>query len=158
MKVCLVVPHYNHAQAFAQFLPKLASLNLPCLIVDDGSDQENKDLLQKAIEETDIQSHVFFHHYNRGKGAAVLTALTHARALGYSHILQIDADGQHDINDVEKFIDMAKEHPESIISGHPQFDESAPKARLYGRKVTDFWVAIETLSFEIKDSLCGFRL
>jgi len=81
-----------------------------------------------------------------------------ARTLGFTHVLQIDADGQHDISDIKQFIELSEQNPESLISGHPQFDETAPKARLYGRKVTDFWVAFETLSFSIKDSLCGFRM
>jgi glycosyltransferase involved in cell wall biosynthesis len=158
MKLCIVVPHFNHEVAFEAFLPTLFSLNLTCIIVDDGSERESLTHLKTLLESTKTKSYLFEHGYNRGKGAAVLTASTHARALGFTHIIQIDADGQHDVSDVEKFIALSNEHPEAIISGHPQFDKTAPKARLYGRKVTDFWVAIETLSFDIKDSLCGFRL
>jgi len=158
MKICLLVPHYNHAQAFIDFLPRLESLNMPCIVVDDGSDENNINQVKKQLEQSKLESYFFEHHYNRGKGAAFFTGASQARAMGFTHILQIDADGQHDIEDVEKFIQMAKQYPEAIVSGHPQFDETAPKARLYGRKVTDFWVAIETLSFEIKDSLCGFRV
>ena len=158
MNICLVIPHYNHVDAFTQFLPKLESIEIPCIIVDDGSSQENVDAVQALLEASTVETYFYQHGYNRGKGAAVQTAATHARALGFSHIIQIDADGQHDVEDVKKFITLATQYPEAIISGHPQFDETAPKARLYGRKVTDFWVAIETLSFTIKDSLCGFRL
>jgi hypothetical protein len=38
------------------------------------------------------------------------------------------------------------------------FDASVPKERLYGRKVTDVFVALETLSLDVKDSLCGYRV
>ncbi len=162
MKLCIVVPHYNHEAAFKAFLPILSELDLPCIIVDDGSSESSINELTKLFEQLQEQTkvdHYFYQHaQNRGKGAAVITAATHARALGFSHMIQIDADGQHDVNDVEKFMALSQEYPEAIVSGHPQFDETAPKARLYGRKVTDFWVAVETLSFEIKDSLCGFRL
>ncbi|MGH1428521.1 MAG: glycosyltransferase [Arenicella sp.] len=158
MKLCIVVPHFNHEAAFEAFLPTLASLKLPCIIVDDGSDESSLHHVKASLSDVDIESYFFEHGYNRGKGAAVATAATQARALGFTHMIQIDADGQHDVNDVEKFIALSRAYPEAIISGHPQFDETAPKARLYGRKVTDFWVAIETLSFDIKDSLCGFRL
>jgi len=158
MKICLVVPHYNHAEAFLRFLPKLVSIKMPCIVVDDGSTQQNLDKLKTGLEHSDLNSYLFCHDYNRGKGAAVFTAATHARTLGFTHILQIDADGQHDIADVEKFIQLSNQYPQAIISGHPQFDKTAPKARVYGRKVTDFWVALETLSLEIKDSLCGFRV
>src|SRR5690606_7671316 len=98
------------------------------------------------------------HTRNRGKGAAVKTGFCYARILGFSHAIQIDADGQHDSAAVSQFVEVSKSNPDTIICGHPLFDESAPKVRLYGRKVTDFWVALETLSFAVKDSLCGFRV
>jgi len=98
------------------------------------------------------------HVNNRGKGAAVISGCYQASVLGYTHIIQIDADGQHDSKDIDKFISYSQQNPQSIISGKPVFDGSAPKARRYGRKITDFWVALETLSLQIKDSLCGFRL
>ncbi|MGH1540312.1 MAG: glycosyltransferase family 2 protein [Arenicella sp.] len=157
MNLCLVVPHYNHEQAFADFLPTLQTLSLPCIVVDDGSSTQSLELVQQLVADYD-NIHLFEHGYNRGKGAAVITAFYHARTMGYTHVIQIDADGQHDIKDVQRFIDYGTLHPNTIVSGKPTFDDSAPKARLYGRRVTDFWVALETLSLQIKDSLCGFRL
>lgn len=161
MSYCFVVPHFNHIAAFEEFIPKLYGqikhLNLPCIVVDDGSESEIKqDLLRLLKKYPDI--HLVEHDYNRGKGAAMWTGAHAARALGFTHMLQIDADGQHNIDDVPRFISDSQAHPKAIISGAPQFDESAPKARVYGRKVTDFWVALETWSFNIEDSLCGFRI
>ncbi len=157
MSYCLTVPHYNHEQSFAKFLPKLASLNIPCIVIDDGSDENNLSKLEQLLNQYP-EITLLKHSYNRGKGAAIFTAAAHARQLGHTHILQIDADGQHDVNDIEKLIALSKQNPHSIISGAPVFDSSAPPARVYGRKVTSFWVAIETLSLKIKDSLCGFRI
>ena len=157
MSYCLVVPHYNHTSAFEAFLPRLVSLDLPCVIVDDGSNAESKARLNKLLK-PHAQLHLVEHQCNRGKGAAMWTGAHAARALGHTHMLQIDADGQHDTNDVSRFIDESKAHPGAIVSGAPQFDSSAPKARVYGRKVTDFWVALETGTLKIKDSLCGFRV
>ncbi len=158
MTYCLAIPHYNHARLLAKLLPRLVEKSYFCIVVDDGSDKEQLSLLLETIEKYKNNVHLVSHTYNRGKGAAVITASYIARTLGYSHLIQIDADGQHEINDIETFINFSKTSPETIISGKPVFDESVPKIRLYGRKVTDFWVAIETLSFKIKDSLCGFRV
>ncbi len=157
MSVCIVVPHYNHATAFAAFLPKLASLQLPCIVVDDGSSASSKQELHKALQSYP-QIALVEHKSNRGKGAAMWTGAHAARMAGHTHMLQIDADGQHDVADVVRFVQDSEAYPEAIISGAPQFDESAPKARVYGRKVTDFWVALETGTLKIKDSLCGFRI
>lgn len=157
MKYCLIVPHFNHDEAFATFLPALLGLDMPCIIVDDGSAIARAKRVQNLVSSHD-NVHFFQHTYNRGKGAAVMTGCMHARHLGFTHAIQIDADGQHDVADVPAFIARSQEHPTAIVSGHPQFDDSAPKARVYGRKVTDFWVILETLSLTIKDSLCGFRV
>ena len=154
---CLTVPHYNHYDSFVNFLPKLQSLKVPCIVIDDGSDTVQFEQLQKLL--TDFPNIILLTHaYNRGKGAAISTAANYARQIGHTHIIQIDADGQHDVNDVARLIELSKKHPHSIISGMPKFADDAPKARVYGRKVTTFWVALETLSLKIKDSLCGFRV
>ncbi len=157
VKYCLLVPHFNHERQFLTFLPKLIETGLDCLIIDDGSNEESLAQVRQAVQEHS-SVHLFEHSVNRGKGAAVKTGFYHARHLGFSHAIQIDADGQHDIEDISKLIAASKTKPLAMICGKPVFDESAPKARLYGRKVTDFWVALETLSTKIKDGLCGFRI
>ena len=73
-------------------------------------------------------------------------------------MLQVDADGQHCIADVPRFIQQAAARPEALIVGYPQYDESVPSIRLYGRYLTHAWVWINTLSLQIKDSMCGFRI
>ena len=77
---------------------------------------------------------------------------------GFSHALQIDADGQHAAADVPGFLDEARAHPDAVICGQPVFDDSVPKSRLYGRYATHVWVWINTLSLDIRDSMCGFRV
>ncbi|QJR80943.1 glycosyltransferase family 2 protein [Alteromonas pelagimontana] len=157
MKYCLIIPHYKHEVLFEKFLPKLVRLNLPCIVVDDGSGETGFEKIKQML--TSLPDfHLVRHQTNRGKGASVITGCYHASAMGFSHVIQLDADGQHDIEDVEKFIAYSKDHPSSFISGQPYFDETVPTVRKYGRRVSDFWTALETLSFKIKDGLCGFRL
>jgi hypothetical protein len=73
-------------------------------------------------------------------------------------VLQIDADGQHATGDVPAFLARAAAHPHAVIAGQPIYDASVPKGRLYGRYATHIWVWINTLSLEIRDSMCGFRV
>jgi hypothetical protein len=80
------------------------------------------------------------------------------RKAGFTHALQIDADGQHDASDVPKFVAAGRDHPRHVICGIPVYDASVPRARLYGRYLTHVWVWINTLSLRIRDSMCGFRL
>ncbi len=166
MNYCFVIPHFNHHDAFSRFLPSLARLGIACIIVDDGSNTESIEKVEALV--ADIKEgkqknateelYLLKHTSNRGKGAAFFTGAYYARTLGYTHVVQIDADGQHDLNDVTNFIEYSSKHPDTIVSGKPYFEDDAPKVRVYGRRVTDFWVALETLSLQIKDSLCGYRV
>jgi polyprenyl-phospho-N-acetylgalactosaminyl synthase len=157
MTYCLLVPHYNHERQFLAFLPQLVTAGLPIIIVDDGSSSASCAQVQAAVAAYP-NVHFFPLQRNRGKGSAVKAGFSFARSLGFTHAIQIDADGQHNVADIAEFVARSKAHPAAIVCGKPVFDSSAPKARLYGRKVTDFWVAIETLSLSVKDSLCGFRV
>ena len=98
------------------------------------------------------------HPRNQGKGGAVISGLREARRLGFSHALQVDADGQHDLSGVELFLDRASQAPDAVICGYPRYDASVPKGRLYARYLTHVWVWINTLSLAIRDSMCGFRV
>ena len=95
---------------------------------------------------------------NAGKGTAVIRGLTESARAGYTHAVQVDADGQHAIEDIPQLLALAERNPEALISGQPMYDDSIPRSRLYGRWVTHFWVWIETLSLQSKDSMCGFRV
>jgi glycosyltransferase involved in cell wall biosynthesis len=150
---CVIVPFYNHHRFIAATLAKLAPYSMDVLLIDDGSDEP-----YRAEPDCPVRLHVVRLPKNLGKGAAVMAGFQEAFRQGYSHALQIDADGQHDISDVPLFLEESRFLPNAVVSGRPIYDASAPKLRIYGRYATHIWVWIETLSFEIKDSMCGFRL
>lgn len=156
IRTCLVIPAYNHTQALASFLNDLRPYGLPCILIDDASDDSG------AIDRLACRDaswiRLIRHDQNQGKGAAVVTGAREALNSGYTHILQIDADGQHAHQDIPRFLAAAEAQPEAVICGVPIFDESAPVSRRWGRLMTNFWIWINTLSFEIKDGLCGFRV
>ena len=153
----LVVPVFNHGPAFSLMLPALQRHALPIIVVDDGSDAETRHLLASLAarhEELAVVRNVT----NEGKGRAVIRGMRAAAERGCSHVLQIDADGQHDADDIGHFLAEARAHPGAVIAGVPRFDATIPRARLLGRYLTHFWVWVETLSFGISDSMCGFRV
>ncbi|WP_299493302.1 glycosyltransferase family 2 protein [uncultured Shewanella sp.] len=157
MQLAFVIPNYNHITAISETLANLAIFKRDCYLVDDGSNDETRYRLQQLAKQYEWV-HLIHHPYNRGKGAAVITGLRAAYRDGFTHALQIDADGQHDLADIPTFIDTAISAPEAVISGQPQYDDSIPKGRLYGRYLTHFWVWVATLSLDIKDAMCGFRI
>lgn len=157
MNPCILIPCYNHAGPLAAVLARLAEFELPCLLVDDGSEPVAAAALDALAAQHPWVS-LLRHSHNQGKGGAVMTGLRRAHELGFSHALQVDADGQHDLTDLPALLAEARQHPAALVSGRPLYDDSVPKGRLYGRYITHVWVWIETLSFAIKDSMCGFRV
>ncbi|NQD35548.1 glycosyltransferase family 2 protein [Permianibacter sp. IMCC34836] len=151
-----LIPNFNHGGALPATVAGLRRFGLPILIVDDGSDAADQQVLDQLQHQPDI--HIERLPVNRGKGAASMHGFRWLQRNGYSHAFQIDADGQHDQAVVPQFLAACAAAPTALIAGKPVYDASIPKARLYGRKITDFWVAIETLSLAIEDAMCGFRI
>lgn len=156
-KPCAIVPVYNHGSTAEMVVKNLIDKNLPVIMVDDGSRSETAKEL-KRIDDVYDKCHLFTLDVNQGKGGAVMHGLKKAYDMGYSHALQVDADGQHEIDKVELFIGEARKSPESLICGYPVYDDSVPKSRASGRKLTTFFVSVETLSRDIVDAMCGFRV
>jgi glycosyltransferase involved in cell wall biosynthesis len=155
VKPCALVPVYNHGEPVGDVVRALVALDLPCLVVDDGSDEATRRVLADlardgavAVERLDA---------NRGRGAALRHGYRTAWGRGFTHVVQVDADGQHDVADVPRFLEAARRAPDALVLGAPVFDASAPRSRLYGRRLSVFWVRVETLSAAIRDPLCGFR-
>lgn len=154
----VVVPVFDHPQAIAGLVETIRGHGVPCLLVDDGSGPECAALLAGLAQRHPDEVSLLRLASNQGKGAAVMAGLREAGRRGHSHGLQIDADGQHDARDIPTFLAMARETPDAVINGRPVYDQSVPKARLYGRYATHVWVWINTLSLDIRDSMCGFRV
>ncbi|WP_410752824.1 glycosyltransferase family 2 protein [Citrobacter youngae] len=154
---CVLIPCYNHGAMMSGVLDRLQPFNLPCIVVDDGSDKTTQDELARLAAEYSNLTLIRL-PINAGKGAAVISGIQAAADAGFSHAVQVDADGQHAIEDIPRLLALAKEHPAALISGQPIYDDSVPRSRLYGRWVTHIWVWIETLSLQLKDSMCGFRV
>ena len=154
----VVVPVYNHPATIGAVTQQVRAQGLRCILVDDGSSAECAGVLAAlAAAQPDAISLVRLPS-NQGKGAAMVAGFREAGRRGHTHVLQVDADGQHDCNDIPEFLAQARWNPEAVIAGCPIWDDSVPMGRLYGRYLTHVWVWINTLSFDIRDSMCGFRL
>lgn len=156
MNPCLLIPIYDHKEEIRGVLDALAGYGLHCFVIDDGSDSETCCVLD-AAEEEHAWVEVFHRDRNGGRGAALATGYRLALERGFSHTIQLDADGQHDAADVPRFIDMIRKNPDALVLGTPVFDDTVPKGRLYGRQLSRAMVWAATLSFDVSDPLCGFR-
>jgi glycosyltransferase involved in cell wall biosynthesis len=153
----IVIPVYNHGKAAGAVVEKLSQLGLPIIVVDDGSDSETKSYLEQIHSTFPLTVPVVLKK-NSGKGGAVLAGLKKAEELGLSHVLQIDADGQHDTGQARFFLEESAARPEAAVCSYPVYDDSVPSSRKNGRKISNTWAKIVTLSPAIVDSILGFRV
>ncbi|MEQ9151197.1 MAG: glycosyltransferase [Parvibaculum sp.] len=154
---CAIVPTYKHAGALRGVVRRLVEEGLPVVVVDDGNVPEIAGQISEICADFEGVE-LLRRDTNGGKGAAVLDGIAWANARGFTHALQVDADGQHDISRVGDLLKLAEAQPEALITGEPVYDETIPRSRRFARWITHFWVAVNTLTFRYIDSMCGFRV
>ncbi|WP_051261618.1 glycosyltransferase family 2 protein [Desulfovibrio inopinatus] len=147
----VVVPTYNHTGTLPDVVRRIKAQHPHVLVVDDGSD------IPVSANDLSDTIDVIRHPVNQGKGAAMKTAAKRARQRGMTHILTIDADGQHFPEDIPRFISAMEQHPESIIVGSRNFNaKNIPGSSRFGRWFSNLWYRIQTLH-TISDMQSGFR-
>ena len=154
---CILIPVYRHGKACAAVVDEISQYNIPIILVDDGNDDECKKILSQ-IKEKHSGVTLLSLSKNQGKGAAFKSGTIYAKNAGYTHILQLDADGQHDSTKIPFFIEKAKASPTKMICGYPEYDETAPNHRKNAHSFANGWCVIITWSKKVVDALCGFRI
>ena len=149
-RILIVVPFYDNEKTVAGVVAGAMGLGLPVLAVNDGStDGGPRSLAGLAAERLDLDR-------NRGKGRAIRSALGWARDRGYSHVITIDADGQHSPTDIPRFLEAIKDSPEKLIIGRRNFQDNTPGKSRFGRGWSNMWVRIASGGIT-RDSQSGFR-
>lgn len=157
---CLVVPVYEHHLPLEGQMPGLRALGLPILLVDDGSGEACAAALRALAGPDGPAPLVRLRRRarNGGKGAAMKDGLRWAFELGFTHAAQVDADGQHDLAALPLFLEAVRLEPGAAACADPVFGPDAPPARRRWRRLTNFWMAVNTLSLSIADGMCGMRV
>ena len=153
----VLIPSYNTGARVLETVRHALAVWQPVWVVVDGSTDGTAESLQ-ALAEQIAGLKVFILPRNRGKGAAVLHGLQQADAAGYTHVLTMDADGQHPAGMIPEFMAVSQKNPAAVVLGKPVFDASAPALRVGGRKVSNWCANLETLGAGIGDSLFGLRV
>lgn len=151
VKVIIAIPVYNHGKTLKDVVLRALQTGAEVMVVDDGSTDGGLETLA-GLKVTAIR-----HPENRGKGVAILTAAREAERLGKTHIVTIDADGQHDPADFQRFLPLIRENPLALVIGNRIFDKKAsPWLSRFGRSFSNFWFRVQT-SGSLKDTQSGFR-
>ncbi len=180
MNPCVVIPAYNsQGKVYDVVEDVLKHQDFPIWVIDDGSDPKvDGETIRGIVEKHDLKPsqeafsqspsgvttpgsaekrvQVKRFEKNQGKGAALSWALGNL-AQQYTHIITIDADGQHLAKDIAPLLQAAREEPEAIIIGARRFGKNVPGLSKFGRKFSNFWVWYQA-STKVSDSQSGFRV
>lgn len=155
--LCVVIPLYKQLEAIAGTLREVEAQGLPCFVIDDGNEASVRERLIGIVAQ---RSNTYLHSLpsNQGKGGAVIAGLRLAREQGFTHALQVDADGQHDLTELPVFWELSRKNPDALVAGQPVYDASANRLRVVARHLTHFLVKIQTLCLTAPDTMCGYRV
>jgi glycosyltransferase involved in cell wall biosynthesis len=153
----ILIPSYNTGPKVLETVREARRYWQPVWVVIDGSTDGSADALH-GLAAADPGLRVLVLPHNQGKGAAILHGLREAAAAGHTHVLTMDADGQHPAARIPEFMAVSRAHPQAVVFGLPVFDASAPAVRVHGRKLSNGLANLQTLWRGVGDALCGFRV
>ncbi len=151
MGTCIVIPAYNAADTISAVIEECLAAGLPLLVVDDGSSDDT------ALRAAGFPVEVKRHLVNRGKGAALRTGFAWALERGFTGVVTLDSDGQHDPTAILFLVRQAVESRTDILiaSRSTQFNKMAGLRNSWNR--FGVWCMRKRTGFEITDSQSGFR-
>lgn len=153
---CILVPTYDNPRTVRDVVLRARRHLAEVVVIDDGGGPQAREVVAALGREG--LAHVRHRPENGGKGAAVKTGFSFAVELGYTHALQVDADGQHDLERIPEFLAAARQHPQALILASPVFAVGTPRGRRAAREITNFFVHLETFGLAIQDAMIGFRV
>lgn len=159
LKVCLVLPTYNHDTFIENVLLDCMKYPIDILIVNDGSTDQTVTIVDKLISHNTNTQKIELISFpkNRGKGAAIKAGAKRAIKLGYKAIITMDSDGQHFPYDLNSFLQQAIQTPQAIIIGSRGIEhENMPKKNTTANKISNFWFHFQT-AIDLPDTQSGYR-
>jgi glycosyltransferase involved in cell wall biosynthesis len=156
VKHLVLMPSFNTGPILIETVKAARAAMSPVWVVLDGSTDGSATALAALPQDDGLR--VMALPTNRGKGSAVLHGLREAAAAGFTHVLTMDADGQHPADMIQTFIAASRAAPGAMILGLPRFGADAPSLRVGGRRISNWWAGLETLWTGLGDSLFGFRV
>lgn len=148
-EIAVIIPAYNEARHIAQVVAA-ARVYLPVIVVDDGSSDDTAFLAEAAGAE------VIRHKRNQGKGAALRSGFRRADECGYQAVITLDADEQHDPNEIGSFITAYQHTQADLIIGWRNFKQMPLSRRL--ANTSGRWLFSWAMGVPIVDNQSGYRL
>ncbi|MGD2036016.1 MAG: DUF2062 domain-containing protein [Bacteroidales bacterium] len=152
-RCAVIVPTFNNGSTLGKVLSGILKYTDNLIVINDGSTDNTVSVLKDFPGISVLENKT-----NRGKGFALRKSFGEAVRLGYEFAVTIDSDGQHDPDDLPKFLSSLKENPGSLIVGARNMDQNnIPGKSSFGHKFSNFWYSVET-GIQLPDTQSGYRL
>ena len=149
---CVIIPAYREETRIADVVRRAKQYCSHVLVVDDGS----QDATAKVA--TGVGATVISHPVNRGKGAALNTGFQAARDQKAEFVIAMDADGQHDPDEIPKFVEAYRRTGIPVLIGNRMADvHGMPLVRRLTNRIMS-WMLSCTMGQYVPDTQCGYRL
>lgn len=150
--VCAIVPVYNEAQVLDRVLRDLIPHVDEVIVVDDGSSDDSVRIAR------DAGATVLRHAVNLGQGGALQTGFDHVlRATTHAHAITFDSDGQHDVQDALRMLEVARAERLDVVLGTRIRSATAPAARRFLLRGA-LWFSRRTTGLDLTDTHNGLRV
>ncbi|OOP57148.1 MAG: hypothetical protein AYP45_05020 [Candidatus Brocadia carolinensis] len=150
--VCVVIPAYNASRTIGNIVTGALKYVSKIIVADDGSTDNT------AVVASGAGAEIVIIDKNRGKGNALRVLFQKTIDEGYDAVISMDADEQHDPEEISKFLAAHITHPDEIISGSRMKEkEKIPRARYNSMCIARYYISLASNQF-LEDTQCGFRL
>lgn len=149
---CVIVPAYREGGRIGKVVEGIRKYAEHVVVVDDGSPDGT------AAEAERAGAVVLRHGVNKGKGIALNTGFDYARKNGFEFVITLDADGQHDPDDIPAFIDAYRRTGTPVLIGNrmDRADTMPMVRRLTNRYMS--WLLSRQMGQRVPDTQVGYRL
>lgn len=151
MKVCVLIPALNEARTIGKIVQAVRGQNLDVVVIDDGSSDRTGEIAKEN------GAKVIRHEMKKGKGASLRDGFNDVLQNDYGGVIILDGDGQHDVDEIKKFLQEAKLYPKTVVVGNRMQDiQKMPFLRVLTNKIMSGLISL-TCGVSIPDSQCGYR-
>ncbi|MCX5692767.1 MAG: glycosyltransferase family 2 protein [Candidatus Omnitrophica bacterium] len=150
--IFIVIPAYNEAKTIGSIVSALDKRGFRIIVVDDGSKDST------IVEANKFGAEIIAYTKNVGKGRCIREGFEYALENGCEAAITMDGDGQHSLDDIDKFIDEYKKSGADLILGNRLHNS---KKMPFIRRCTNFimsFIISLIITEKIDDSQCGYRL
>jgi glycosyltransferase involved in cell wall biosynthesis len=156
-EIVILIPSYNEGNRIGDVIRKCLNCNMDILIVNDGSTDNTVEVLKEFEGQRNNKVTILTHPLNMGKGEALKTGFNYVVDKDYSGVITIDADGQHDVNEIDDFLaEIDKNNPDLIVGSRFGNTEGMPLIRRLVNRTTS-WIISEIAGKKIEDVQSGYR-